>query len=527
MTRPHDNIVKVIRLDAQLAQVGTPWVIATYNAQPYAFTGDNEAVIMASPGTVFAVTGDHQLTVKEGSVVVVAGKTDIEVRTQRGSVNIAHDSTAGVAQDHFGGVRIANMGGAPAYFEVASTNTQTAKRISAFDTPVATLGSNNDNKQLTAEQNNANLKASQFKRLQTANNNAGTVLRDSQFSLNKGAEISLENPGAEYTNSASSKQRIEIASNHELSLVRSQIAAVGVSDFVPLLEAGVSENVSGLKAASRKLELSAKDFGDPVACVNRSDMSDAQNNAMNRAVNDLTNAGHKLPKGCYEGFFDPNNSASLTVIPIAHFETVPMISAKELKHDMVTIMGNKCIRTSDTKITESADGSITVNSGEFVIDASKNMVVNVGTHKLNIRKGTIVLISKNHARTKVFNLCDSGLNSISINTPRGEISTSAGQELVLDATMDTITAELKSDGIARRRLHVMDTASGGSMAAMSEFSIVSLFQNNDSLKHVFHRSEKDAKSMSDRIMKMGVCLQQVTGSRGAYSQVASVPRDPM
>jgi hypothetical protein len=468
--RPHDKFLKVIRLNEKLAEAGTPWVVATYNQQPYAFSGDDQSVILATPGSVFAVTGDHQITVKEGNVVVAAGNSDVQIRTPKGTVMVAHDSSAGVTQDHFGGVRVASLQGAPAYFDVNSgSSAQVANTGRSLNAPVSVANAGNSN-----------------------------------------------NPGG---------QRIEIGANNEMSLVSSQIAAAGVSDFVPLLEAGISENVRGMKVANHKLDLSQTAFGSQFANVDRTDMSNAQMATLNRVITGLEQSGQKLPESTDKGMLDPDNRVTFpAVIPIAHVETIPA-TRPAMKHEFTTLQGNKCVRTIGSDVMQTPDGKILVNSGELLIDATKQATVVVGNYTLELRKGTTALISRNANRIKIFNLSDTAFDSIAVKTKRGEIATSAGQELTLAANIGTITSELKQDGIARRRLHIMDC--NGSMAAMSEFSIVSLFQKNSSLKFVYGKDEKDAKAISEKIMKMGVVIQQVTQSRGAYKQVASVPSNNM
>ncbi|MBI4533163.1 MAG: hypothetical protein HY711_04375 [Candidatus Melainabacteria bacterium] len=95
------------------------WVVSFEQSQPYALSGDPEAIILASAGATFNVTAPHTLAIREGNVLVCAGRTEINVVTSLGRFTCAANSAARISQNRFGLVRAANLQGDKAGFEIA------------------------------------------------------------------------------------------------------------------------------------------------------------------------------------------------------------------------------------------------------------------------------------------------------------------------------------------------------------------------------------------------------------------------
>jgi len=107
---PRDGLQLIVLIPGNPG-VSTPWIVASYNLQPYGFQDDDTTTILATPGTVFAATNDHTILVKEGSVVVVAGGTGTTIQTAYGTAFVAANTSSGITVSHFGDVKVASLEG--------------------------------------------------------------------------------------------------------------------------------------------------------------------------------------------------------------------------------------------------------------------------------------------------------------------------------------------------------------------------------------------------------------------------------
>lgn len=445
MNLPHDDRLKVIKLDDQLASVGVPWVVATYQPQPYAFANDEQAVILAAPGSIFAVTADHTITVKEGSVVVSTAKHDVQIITPSGTVTIAANSAAGVSQERFGPVHVASLVGEAASIQL------------------------------------------------------------------KGVETPLT-----------------VATNTETSVVSNKVALMGVGDFVPVFNKNAADGVSTFKQSNRSLDLGKTPFTNAMTCVDRSDMSPGMKGAMTSLIAGMKNSGHKLPEGCIERIHGIN-AGGISISPIAYVENLsaPAPAEHSKKMTVTSVPGSRIVHGPLANFLDTADG-IVLNGGEILVEADKSTDIKVNNYTIGLKPGTVALVSFNHKRVKIHNLCENNLEAMTVDNGKNSVSVSAGQELILScgigSTPSELSAEMKSDGIARRRVHLLE-AKFGSTGAISEYSVVSLAASNKCVKHVMLSHEAADKAIKERVLKMAACLMHVTGSRGAYQQVASAGSD--
>lgn len=438
MNFPVDDRLKVIKLDDSLASVGVPWVVATYQPQPYAFAGDSQSLILASPGTVFAVTDDHTVTLKQGSVVIVAGSQNARVITPSGTVNIADHSAAGVTQDRFGSVHVASLVGEKA-----------SMKLPGIDAPM------------------------------------------------------------------------EVANNSQMSIVSNKVASLGAMDFVPVFDKKSSDGISNFRMSNRQLDLENAPITDAFKCVDQSDMSLAMKSGLTGLFKGMKNAGQNMPQGCSSNIHSGIGNFNASVTPIAYVEPatvkMPEFSAKTLG---TNIGGHRVIKAPGADIIEVSDSDFSIKNGEVLVEAAKTTTIKIRQYSVELKKGTVALISVNSKRIKIHNLCESALGSMTLDNGKSPISVAAGHEVILGSTTGEINSEMKHDGIARRRVHMLEAADGSS-SSIAEFSMVSLATQNKCIKHLFVSADNSDKAIKERVLKMAACLMHVTSARGSYQQVAS------
>lgn len=437
MNWPVEDRLKVIKLDDSLANVGVPWVVATYQPQPYAFAGDSQSLILASPGTIFAVTDDHTVTLKQGSVVILAGSNSARVITPSGTVTVADHSAAGITQDRFGSVHVASLVGAPA-----------AMKLQGVEAPM------------------------------------------------------------------------QVASNSQMSIVSNKVASLGTMDFVPVFDKKGIDGVSKFLMSNRQLDLDNAPFADAFKCVDQSDMTNGMRSGLAGLINGMRNSGQNLPEGCFNNHSGANNF-NVNVTPIAYVQSsslqMPEISKKTFA---TSIDGSRVIQAPGAQMTQVAESNFNIKNGDVLIEAGKTTTVKIRQYSVELKKGTVALISVNNKRIKIHNLCESTLGSMTLDNGKKPVSVAAGHEVILGSTSGEINAEMRNDGIARRRVHMLEAADGTS-SSIAEFSMVSIATQNKCIKHLFVSNDNSDKAIKERVLKMAACLMHVTSSRGAYQQVAS------
>lgn len=353
MNFPVDDRLKVIKLDDSLASVGVPWVVATYQPQPYAFAGDSQSLILASPGSVFAVTDDHTVTLKQGSVVIVAGSQSARVITPSGTVSIADHSAAGVTQDRFGSVHVASL---------------------------------------------------------------------------VGEKASMKLPGVDAP--------MQVANNSQMSIVSNKVASLGAMDFVPVFDKKSADGISNFRMSNRQLDLDNAPITDAFKCVDQSDMSLAMKSGLAALFKGMKDSGQNLPQGCSSNFHSGIGNFNASVTPIAYIEPasvkMPEFSSKTLG---TNVAGHRVIKAPGADIIEVSDSDFNIKNGEVLVEAAKTTTIKIRQYSLELKKGTVALISVNNKRIKIHNLCESALGSMTLDNGKSPISVAAGHEVILGSLL--------------------------------------------------------------------------------------------
>jgi hypothetical protein len=175
----------------------------------------------------------------------------------------------------------------------------------------------------------------------------------------------------------------------------------------------------------------------------------------------------------------------------------------------------KCNGTS--KVALRKDGSLVLKEGEILINADENTILHCNNIQIAIKPGSMILVNRLSAVTKLYNLCEDKSGSVEVTVEGRHIELSAGQEVAIGSSQDAITATLNKDNLGRRNLKNAQISSNNSFTR-SEISLLSLMRKEGSVLPILMKSTtgKDY-AVRTKLVKMAACLMTVTAGHGAYT----------
>jgi hypothetical protein len=124
----------------------------------------------------------------------------------------------------------------------------------------------------------------------------------------------------------------------------------------------------------------------------------------------------------------------------------------------------------------------------------------------------------------VTNLYDRGQHSVVVTTSGGPIPLGSGQEVIIAADHDTILGTMKEDKLGRRHTKSRVLPSTKCLAH-SEISLVSILENNQTVRQLVLSRDPEDKALANRVLKMAACLMMATVSHGPYKSSAQKQTD--
>jgi hypothetical protein len=174
--------------------------------------------------------------------------------------------------------------------------------------------------------------------------------------------------------------------------------------------------------------------------------------------------------------------------------------------------------STDVRFAES--DVVVLEKGQMLVAAVKKIHVKSGYYVVEIAPGTIAFVDANDKLVKVRNMWEETANAVSVVANGKSVAVGSGGELVLGQTNGLVTAEVKADPVARRRVRLFDLP-GAHVVARSEVSIVSLIQNSKLLSELVKSENESDRQLAEKMIKMAACLAQTTASHGPYSTTAN------
>ncbi|MBX9725549.1 MAG: hypothetical protein K2X81_29395, partial [Candidatus Obscuribacterales bacterium] len=128
-------------------------------------------------------------------------------------------------------------------------------------------------------------------------------------------------------------------------------------------------------------------------------------------------------------------------------------------------------------------------------------------------KGALASVRVHDGSTYVSACGASGTVSIIVNGQH--IMLNSGEEMVISNHKPDDSEIHPSDGLGRRNSHT--TAYGSKYVTISDFSIISMVSNHETL-FAFHNSESSSeRKLLDRLLKTAATVDLVLKYRGAYT----------
>ncbi len=432
------------------------WVVASGYCQPFSFAGDDGTVIIGSGGTTFAPSVNHTVILKAGKMVASAGQGGLIVETAQGNITIPSDGTTIVEQDRPGVVRVANLLGG---------ETKISMQV------------NGETKELKAA--------------------AGEEL---------------------------------IVADADLS--EEELIPVDGVDREPL-DAG---KIVGLQVKKSKFERKAMIGRDMLINCNMGCFSITMRKTIDKLKQEIGNdavppkmsrspkqdapakIGNGAPAAPVSGKISsaPASKATETspIVPIAYTTGSNAIIGSALRSLATDTAMIK--ETRGTKLVMEKPGVVNLRGGEALVAASRATLVRTGDSLVSVAPGTIALVSNENNIVKVRCLYDNSAHSVKLYAGSKLMTLSSGEEFIIGAPDESINTALKSDPLGRRKIQRYDLNKDISLLH-TEFSLVSLMQNNLILGELLKAADADDHAMAEKLVKMAAVLTQVTARHGAYS----------
>jgi len=168
--------------------------------------------------------------------------------------------------------------------------------------------------------------------------------------------------------------------------------------------------------------------------------------------------------------------------------------------------------------TESADGSLTLESGDLLIQPSKKTTVHFGQASVAVEPNSMVLITKEGSTIKIANVWERQTGSARIHIGERFIPLCAGREAIITASTKDSSRAMKDVDVARRR--IKESKCGGLVVTTADVSIHSLLRSDRVLNTLVRSTKSDDKAACNRIIKMAAVLTMATSGRGKYETAA-------
>ncbi len=440
------------------------WMVAHLQGQSFAVPGDPSALVMVSPGTMFNACGPRAMQLRCGTMWVLSGNRPIVVLTKYGAVQVKPNSIAAVEQSWFNRV----------------------KAVSLY-----------------------------------------------------GDELEVQ---LSYKND---KSKLALSRQKELTISESKLASSGVSDFVSSanskLNAANAQQVplesANLKLHTRNLDPDASRFVQELKAVNPPITDLRMSNAYKCMLSSFGISEDARQDEIRKRILQAEISTAKPTSFKASLDSRYFVPAYKHVKDRAAVpfplvvedLKSLWVQNGAVKYLEGSqievehDGCIALNTGEAIFVAKDPMRLRINDCLINIQDGAIVHVLAKKDLTVIRNLKELASNSISARIKGRSIECKAGSELIIGRTVPAVFSQMKHDGITRRNVRSIETASGTVIINKSEIELTSLMQYDPLMRKVIESKDSFDKKVVAQVLKMDAVLSLVTDHRGTYSRMAGLP----
>ena len=441
------------------------WLVAHQSGQTYGVPGDSAAVVLAASGTMFNAAAPRTMALRCGTLWVLTASRPVAVLTRYGAVAVNPYSIAAVEQTWFNRVKTGVLSGKPLEFQVTYKGKSTkievekGKELLVSESAVASSGTSD----YVDQHRSGELIASRLPQtpvsLPELNINSRNIDADTSSFV---SDLRTVNPVLTDLRMANAYKSMFEQYNITGSMRRDALRK-------QMLMKGIAEN----QPAAYKASLDARYF---------------------------------VPS------YKPVNNSTPVIFP--HVDEP--IKSLWVKQGVVKYLESARIEVEN-------GGRLDLNAGQAIFVATEPMTVRARDCFLEIRDGAIVQVISKRDAVIVRNLRELASDSVRLKVRSRSLKCAAGDEVIVAATMPTIYAQMKTDGVNRRNVHITEVSAGNVIINKSEIELTSLLQYDPSLRQICLSKDPYDQKVLAQIEKMDAVLTMVTRGHGSYQRMAGMP----
>ena len=166
-----------------------------------------------------------------------------------------------------------------------------------------------------------------------------------------------------------------------------------------------------------------------------------------------------------------------------------------------------------TRFLNTAPGSLFLTSGEIFVNTYAPVEVRTEFAEIQASKGALASVKSIQGCTYIRSC--SGMGIVSVKVGGKSIELNPGEEVLVTNHKPDETEIHPSDGLGRRLSHSI--AVGPHFITVSEFAIITMLSNSDSLAGGVHSNAAANKRLVDRLLKTAATVDVVLKYKGAYT----------
>lgn len=168
-------------------------------------------------------------------------------------------------------------------------------------------------------------------------------------------------------------------------------------------------------------------------------------------------------------------------------------------------------------------GRATLNSGEAIFVANKQLIVRCHDCSVFMREGSIVHTVARKDLVVIRNIKEESPGSVKVKVGPRVLEVAVGGELIVGTNAPAVFAEMKTDGVARRNLRSTEITGANLFMNKSEVDLTSLMQYSPIMRKLYKSKDSYDKELRTELMKTIVALNMVTAGHGRYQRMAGLP----
>jgi hypothetical protein len=159
-----------------------------------------------------------------------------------------------------------------------------------------------------------------------------------------------------------------------------------------------------------------------------------------------------------------------------------------------------------------------LRKGNVVVAAGKDMVIDTAFGKVHVAANAVALVMALPTGTAVYNLDDSGKDSVVISIGDKQLSLAPGrQAMITSHLVDGFEMVNPAESFGYRNI-TRNKVGGGLQAFTSDFSMINAMANVKQLKALIASKHPQARRVAGHMLKTAAILSQISGNGGQYMQ---------